>query len=392
MPDALTQSYFESGILTTAPALHSRAVGERAHIPALDGLRGVAIILVLIVHSVSGARGNGRGIEVFNSIVHSGVFGVDLFFVLSGFLITGVLLGSKGSTGYFRTFYIRRVLRLFPVYYAFLVFMMVLPTLHRLAGITVPEFHGSWWWYLLYASNWKANHDSDASLGHFWSLALEEQFYLVWPLAIYFFRARALAWWCAFLAVMAVVLRCELVGKGLDLYANTPFRLDSLSVGALLALAVRNDVWRYRLVRYRPVLSRGCLAGLIIAVLQHWRTPWNGTSAFFAALWFGVLVFQGAVDDLGPGAIQFLNRPWLLRYGRYSYCLYVANLFFLDHGLWLSEYLRRRVPHLIGILLTFLIMAMANVLLYYFARTSWRYFEMPALRLKDRLAPPVTGA
>lgn len=233
----------------------------------------------------------------------------------------------------------------------------------------------------------KRDHDADASLGHFWSLGLEERFYFVWPVTVFLLPRRALVWWCGLLAAMAVALRWHYVGRGLDIYANTPFRLDSLAIGALLAVAIRNDVWGERLLRYGRALSWFAFAGSMISVLQNWRYPWNPMSAFFGGAWFGMLVFRGAADAFGPGLSGLLKRPLLLRYGKYSYGIYVCNLLFLDHGMWLSEHLRRRSPRVEGLVITGLVMTIANVLLYYTARASWHYYERPILRFKDRLAP-----
>lgn len=360
---------------------------KRVHLPALDGLRGIAILLVLMVHSVPPIRGNSTAVAALNSFFHSGVFGVDLFFVLSGFLITGILLDSKGSAHYFRSFYIRRILRLFPVYYGFLIIVaIIVPAIHRVAGMDLPEYHGNWWWYLLYFSNWKLNHEADTSLGHFWSLALEEQFYFFWPLTVYLLRRRALVWWCCLLGAIAVGMRCTLVGKGIDLYSITPSRLDSLVIGALLAIAARDPVWRDRIYRYRNPLTLATLGGFLLFALQNWRFPWNPWSAFFAAAWFGMLVFQGATREHGL-LYGLLNRPLLRNYGKCSYCIYVIHLVVIDHALWLSGFLRSQMPQASGIFAECLVMISANVIVYWVARASWRYYEGPILRLKDRLAP-----
>ena len=361
--------------------------GKREHIVVLDGLRGMAIILVLMVHSIPQVSGDGLGFTALNSTVHCGVFGVDLFFVLSGFLITGVLVDSKGSQRYFRTFYIRRFLRLFPVYYGFLLTMMfLLPAFDRVAHLHLPHYEGSWWWYLLYFSNWKTDHDLDPSLGHFWSLALEEQFYLFWPVTVYLLSRRALVWWCGFLVVCAVTLRLMLV-LTVDIYARTPYRLDSLAIGALFALAIRDQLWRDRLLRSSRILGPAALLVFLLSVLQNWRYPWNPLSAFFAAVWFGILVFQGAADDFGPFYSRLLRRPLLVRYGRYSYCIYVIQLVFLDQGLRLSHSIRLRFLHFSGVVATAMIMVAANVIIYWIARASWRYYEKPILGLKNRFAP-----
>jgi peptidoglycan/LPS O-acetylase OafA/YrhL len=362
-------------------------VSKRVHLPALDGLRGIAILLVLMVHSVPDIHGNSTAVAALNSFFHSGVFGVDLFFVLSGFLITGILLDSKDSPHYFRSFYIRRILRLFPVYYGFLVVLIVIvPAIHHLAGLNLPEYHGNWWWYLLYFSNWKLNHEADTSLGQFWSLALEEQFYLIWPVTVYLLPRRVLVWWCCLLGAIAVAMRWTLVGKGIDLYAITPSRLDTLVIGALLAIAVRDSIWRDRIYRYRKPLTLVTVAAFLVFVLQNWRFPWNPLSAFFAAALFGMLVFRGATDKQSV-LYRMLNRPLLRNYGKYSYCIYVVHLVFLEHAKWLSGFLRNQLPRASGMFAESLVIVAANVIVYWVARASWRYYEGPILRLKDRLAP-----
>src|SRR5579863_7613015 len=154
------------------------------HLPSLDGLRGVAVLLVLIGHfayvpiALKGIPG-----KIF-ALTHAGWTGVELFFVLSGFLITGILLDSKGAENYVSSFYIRRALRILPLYYgAVLVAFVLLPLLGRagLPGLS-PEFNPDQLWYWFYAGNWAWNwNHCYQPFAHFWSLAVEEQFYLAWP-------------------------------------------------------------------------------------------------------------------------------------------------------------------------------------------------------------------
>jgi peptidoglycan/LPS O-acetylase OafA/YrhL len=116
-------------------------------------------------------------------------------------------------------------------------------------------------------------------------------------------------------------------------------------------------------------------------------------SAFFAATWFGVLVFRGATEEQSV-LYQILNRPLLRNYGKYSYCIYVVHLVFLEHAMWLSGFLRNQLPRASGRFAQLLVIVAANVIIYWVARASWRYYEGPILRLKDKLAPvkPVTGS
>ena len=156
----------------------------RGHIPALDGVRGLAVLMVMTFHFFQ--RDDWRHIPIgraLTSISHIGQTGVDLFFVLSGFLITGILLDAKGSPHYFRTFYVRRVLRIFPLQYVALAFFFfVLPLIANVPW--VPFGDQLWGW--LYAINLHTTFSStEARLpGHFWSLAVEEHFYFIWPAVV----------------------------------------------------------------------------------------------------------------------------------------------------------------------------------------------------------------
>src|SRR5688572_7114217 len=151
---------------------------NRGHIPALDGLRGIAVLIVL-------------GFHIFPNHVKFGWAGVDLFFVLSGFLITGILLESKGTPNYYRNYLAKRTLRIFPLYYFFLiVFFIVFPLVGYSDSIYNYDYLSSTQsWYWLYIQNWRIFFDphypGEDIISHFWSLAIEEQFYIFWPLVIY---------------------------------------------------------------------------------------------------------------------------------------------------------------------------------------------------------------
>jgi peptidoglycan/LPS O-acetylase OafA/YrhL len=154
------------------------------------------ILAVLLVHSVPPLADRGDGVTAINSFFffHLGVFGVDLFFVLSGFLIICILLGLKPRPGFFGSFYIRLFLRLFPVYYGFLVVLATLiPFQHRIAGTQPGDYRGNWLWYIFNFSNYKPVYADDPYLDQFWSLAVENQFYLTWPLPVFLLSKRRLA-------------------------------------------------------------------------------------------------------------------------------------------------------------------------------------------------------
>ena len=152
------------------------------HVPAADGVRGLAILVVLIHNAAWINAGTGSFLlKLTLAITSTGWVGVQLFFVLSGYLITGILVDALGSPRYFRHFYIRRTLRIFPLYYAaLLVALFVVPQVAQVPAWAAAARQNQWW-YWSYLSNWGAPFGHGiAGLPHFWSLAVEEQFYLCW--------------------------------------------------------------------------------------------------------------------------------------------------------------------------------------------------------------------
>src|SRR3954466_6828035 len=186
------------------------------HIATLDGLRGVAILLVMLCHFLGLLHtGNHR----LDSLLHLGFghgwVGVNLFFVLSGFLITGILLDAKSSPRYFRNFYARRTLRIFPLYYGVLfVCFAILPLFPGSNSADFLALRSRQGWLWTYCTNIKIVLDGDwkfatplLDLGHFWSLAVEEHFYLVWPLLVFLLPTRALVKACIGVIVVAGLAR-----------------------------------------------------------------------------------------------------------------------------------------------------------------------------------------
>ena len=167
-----------------------------------------------------------------------------LFFVLSGFLITGILLDAKKSDGYFKNFYARRCLRIWPLYYALLLFMFVIvPVLRPSEGHTIFEPRSSpWWAFPIFLQNFLLPIPTMATgaLGVTWSLAVEEQFYLVWPLVVRFFNASQLRKIAIAVICVSPVLRFYLSLHHVNIYSNTFCRLDGLMAGAPPALVIRS--------------------------------------------------------------------------------------------------------------------------------------------------------
>ncbi len=192
----------------------------KKNIPQLDGMRGLAVFLVLLAHSaIAFTR-----VPAFSWIDNYGSLGVQLFFVLSGFLITRILLETKDTPNFFRNFFVRRALRIYPLYYALLFFVMFSGVVHQHAV--------RWWPYIFYLSNIVYGHTVEPSpLAPVWSLAVEEQFYLVWPFVVSVISRRALERLCVAMIVGAICLRLT----GALQFHNTLLQLDALGAGALIA-------------------------------------------------------------------------------------------------------------------------------------------------------------
>lgn len=338
----------------------------KRHMPALDGLRGIAIAAVMTFHY-------GPFCTLSTRPFLYGYLGVDLFFVLSGFLISGILLDSRESAHYFKTFYARRILRIFPVYYAFLVASIVLARL-----LTSGGHSHQYWLYFLYVQNWWPGNGmtQDYYLGHLWSLAVEEQFYLFWPLVIWLCPARYFPWVCG--AIVAVVLEARLYCAGFlginTIWKVTPFRMDSLCLGGLAAYLLRNDRAAAWLKKRWPVLAA---VGAIWFMLAQRNAEYVGVSSYTAAaLTFACVVFWAA--SASPFA---LTLPILRALGKYSYAMY---LFHLPVHIFVSPFLWRWASHSARTLLAARILYMPAMflLVYGMAALSWRLFEEPILRLK----------
>ncbi len=369
---------------------------------ALDGVRGLAILAVAVMHValylpfVLLPLVEEHGVEVtavvrglaegYMRLVMWGWCGVDLFFVLSGFLITGILVKSKGAPHYFRNFYARRALRIFPLYYVVIVMQLFVLRMQTLpAGETLA--------YLAYFQNlWLAFAERPVakfSLSLTWSLAIEEQFYLVWPALVLLVSRRGLvvAGWVFVVGAISVRLLSLQAGM-LHTHFMTWCRLDALAAGALLAVLPRPPVW-FGLVSLLAGASGlaaiQILTGEILQeapVMQRYGLP----SAL--ALAVGILVLARH-----RGVFAAICRWAPLRsFGRFSYCIYLIHIPVITFATEQARALRVTAvfgdvllqrPALVYVFIAAFTMV-SLALAWGVGWLSWHLFEKRVLRLKDR--------
>jgi peptidoglycan/LPS O-acetylase OafA/YrhL len=302
----------------------------RGHIPALDAVRGLAIVLVTLYRFGGGGEEHARAIE-HSAVVGLGQRGVDLFFVLSGFLITGILFDAKGRERYFRNFYVRRALRIFPLYFGALAALLIaLPALvPSTAAAFQPAIDQQAWLWLYGANVLQAIRGAWClgPLNHFWSLAIEEHFYLLWPAVIYFTSRKTAMRLCGLLIFGSVAARAAwLATGGNDVAAEvlTPLRMDGLVLGGWIALAARGPGGLGRLAASaQPVL---CLL-LPVALLADLtgRRLVGLTDAAWAGACGALLVLVIAATRHSLLARVGSSRG-LQFFGKYSYAMYVFQL------------------------------------------------------------------
>jgi peptidoglycan/LPS O-acetylase OafA/YrhL len=359
----------------------------RGHIAALDGVRGIAILTVLLSHFLMKEYfANERAFY----IAQNGWMGVDLFFVLSGFLITGILLDSRDRPNYWSGFYRRRALRILPLYYfvvivTWITIVFIEKAPERLQG------YDSFVWYFTFTPNIAMGlknewlwHSQVFNLNHLWSLAVEEQFYLFWPLVVRYSSKRGIAVLALVLLAMGVGLRNmtdHIAGNEFSVaaYTLTFCRMDGLAAGAFVAAALRLG-WIQSLP-YKFWVARILFCWTGWEILQIFLHGTEHRLYTLSPILFACLLLLALNPHPRAATRRVCEHPFLQHLGKYSYGLYVFHHMFeyawkKGFGDWL---LHSNWPPLLA-QSTYILLAFAGTWLL--ARLSWRWIEQPFLRLK----------
>jgi peptidoglycan/LPS O-acetylase OafA/YrhL len=334
-------------------------------IPQLDAVRGLAILVVML-HNTS-LKFPALHLE---RLFHDGWMGVDLFFALSGFLITGILVDTKQSEGFFKNFYVRRCLRIWPLYYSLLLFMfVVVPLLSSSEARQIAETASPWWAYPLFLQNFLIPISTNAAgpLAVTWSLAIEEQFYLVWPLIVRFCSSGQLFGIAVGEMCLSPALRFYLSLHHINLYTNVFSRLDGLMAGAILALLVRSSNFspgRFLKYAWISFFLAAPLAFVTEAISARWIVYLLTALASASFIYLSLFSPQKWLQSI-------MTNRFMVYTGAISYGLYLLHKIAI--GIAETLHLDRH---------PFLLLPVILVLSYALAALSWNALERPFLKLK----------
>ena len=373
-------------------------VQAQGRVEALDAVRGVALSMVLLIHCFWMVPDGSTLMDAVRAIIRSTWLSVHMFFVLSGFLITGILVRARGSRGYYRDFYIRRALRILPAYYLILFFIFFIFPLFN-AELRDSGLERDWAWLAFYVQNLRPAYEGPYpwhGVGHFWSLGVEEQFYLLWPVWVALLPPRLLPWFCGAIFLFSAGLRglwiWQEVGY-LKIFVHTLTNLDGLAAGAFIAaVTARAPTPDPRLARAINLSGLAALSGLLLLFLVHRGIDYKNslllqTSIPLLSVVVAALIYRIHYGTQSTAEYWFFTRPAFVWIGRYSYGIYLIHgLIMLQLVHWVQAWpfdwlpanknLRTLISGLLNIAITFPV-----------AWLMFRWVEAPALRLARRLTP-----
>jgi peptidoglycan/LPS O-acetylase OafA/YrhL len=359
------------------------------HLPALDGIRGLAILIIFIFHFGGGAQSSNPLLRSVGLCLQAGWSGVTLFFILSGFLISGILWDSRSTPEWWRNFYMRRTLRIFPLYYGTLFIVFVTAVIASKGLFSLSRI----WIYAFYLQNIPSlsiRADDVGSylwLSHFWSLAVEEQFYLLWPFLLTRMKgleqAKKL---CLSIFVLSALFRVAIwyLAASPLIFSGFLFaRAGELAIGAYLAMCFRDPVTWSRLQRFAPAALVVSLVGFLSAGVAGHSLLLNSSFVFLIGLPFVTIFFAALVVlALSDGAVNRATRAsWLRWLGSISYGVYVFHVLLTSVFAWIVATLAPHASRNAALALDFIVAGVLSVSLGWI---SFRYYESSFLRRRER--------
>lgn len=368
----------------------------------LDGLRGIAILLILFHHLLIF---DPKIYEFFSRIISNGWIGVDLFFLLSGFLITGNLLDTKKNKKYFIVFFTKRILRIFPLYYLFLfIIFLLFPLLYSNDKSSIDLFKSSLFWYYTHLTNIGMVFDIGLWLpfatSHLWSLSVEEQFYIIWPFVVLFIDRKYFIIFCISICVISPIFRWLLLELDIfsdnhysninivnfSIYILTPCRLDGFVFGAIISYIIRYKDPKFFIDQLKRLFFFSLLLLIIIFIYTKGNFGWDqfivqtfGYSAL--SLFFGLILYSSICEFK---FLNFLNSDILVFFGRYSYSMYLFHMpihYIVTNSI-INNY---AFFYYNSLLKTFLCFAISMIFTIIVSILTWNICEKHFIKIKNRL-------
>lgn len=363
-----------------------RVTEQKTYYPSLNGLRGLAILLILLTHLFE-----------YVPVFKLNWISVDLFFVISGFLITEIILKKRGTTHFLQNFYIRRALRIFPLYYVSLFIILYLIPASIIGFSNLQYFRDNRFWLFFYVQNWLyilKNPDHNLLLNHFWTLAVEEQYYFFWPLCILFIKKTN-----RLLLFIGCIILLNLGWRMFMWHLSVPdisyaylykfTRIDGLCVGSGLAI-----LWVYKRAFIQQYLLTICMivaAANVFFILYKLfvapSLPFHGFIGYLtASVFWGVVMYVSLIKK-SKWLDSFLNFSPLQGLGNISYSLYIWHwpVYWLALP-FLSKFLSARfnIKGLANDLIVSVACSLGSLLM---ALLTYYCIEKFFLKLKDKIAP-----
>jgi peptidoglycan/LPS O-acetylase OafA/YrhL len=365
-----------------------KAGQTRRYIPCLEGIRGYGFLLVFCAHYFAPdqlARPGTLRLKALSAVTSVALFTVPAFFVLSGYLIGGILYDTRNREGFFRVFYARRILRVFPVYYLTLLVIGLYAAWRR---IHIDLF----WFHFLYIQNLLPSYihrNAPVAMIHFWSLAVEEQFYLLWPLVVWFFPdRRKLIGIATSLVVFSFAARLAfplIVSSPASIKYFTPTRVDAILLGVLLALFHDHALYHRAKPHAKWVVLFGMATVAVLTCVNEvpWLDSWTGEEITIPLVNITALALIVAVMDEDSWLNRICGQKWICWIGSLSYSLYVIHMTFLRF--FMDSLTPRLAEHMRQSFALLLSGSIALCMTFILAIASYKVIERPAMDVKKRL-------